>query len=89
MTITIAPVQITPRPGAEPVEYAVEVSPTAVVARYRSLLWPDETYTVVEADVHAGEIFNIRWRHQWALIGPTRLRAELLAEMRALASPGS
>lgn len=86
MSVTVVGVDLAPRPGAEPVRYTVEIAPTGIVARLRSLVEPTRYLDVVSADVHAGELYNIVWHHQWWMIGSARLRADLIAHMRALAA---
>lgn len=85
MTTTMARVAITPRPGVEPVEYAVQVEPDRIAARYRSVVDPDRFFTVVDAAIIDGDLVGVRWHGQWSMVWPAALRNELLERMRRLA----
>lgn len=85
MTVTMARVAISAIPGGEPIEYAVEVEPDRIAARYRSVVDPDEFFTVVEAAIVGGCLEGVVWHDEWTLVVPEGLQAQLLARMRRLA----
>jgi hypothetical protein len=89
MTTPMARVAITPRPGVDPIEYAVEIEPDRIAARYRSVVDTDHFFTVVDAAIVDGALEAVHWHGQCALVWPIGLRHTLMSRLRSLAAEHS